>query len=92
MRPPSHSGLPGSPKPRDHQIPLADQLTANGYSTDEAAEIIQFARKSAFSDQWIEVLAAAAAERLRYGQALALAFPASQPPAESASELLAEVL
>jgi hypothetical protein len=79
-------------------MPVAEQLTANGYSPDEAAEIIQFARKSASPDQWIEVLAAAAVERLRYTpklhhidgrdhrQALALAFPSLQPLAESASE------
>jgi hypothetical protein len=91
MRPPSHcDGLARFPKPRDHQMPVAAQLTANGYSPDEAAEIVLLARKSASPGQWTEVvLAAAAVERLRYRQALALAFPASQPPSlslESASE------
>jgi hypothetical protein len=66
-------------------MPVAEQLTAKGYSPDEAAEIVHLARKSASPDQWIEVLAAAAVERLRYRQALALAFPTSQPPAGSAS-------
>jgi hypothetical protein len=54
---------------------VAAQLTANGYSPDEAAEIVMFARKKASPDQWIKVLAGAAVERLRYQQALALAFP-----------------
>jgi hypothetical protein len=67
-------------------MPVAAQLTAIGYSPDEAAEIVLLARKSASPDQWIDVLAAAAAERLRYRQELALAFPNLQPSAESASE------
>jgi hypothetical protein len=78
-------GLARQPNPRDHQVTVAAQLTANGYSPDEAAEILLFARKKASPDQWINVLAGAAVERLRYRQALALAFPASQPLAESAS-------
>jgi hypothetical protein len=52
-------------------------LTANGYSPNEAAEIVLIASKNAFPDQWIKVLAGAGAERARYQQALALAFPAS---------------
>ena len=50
-------------------------LTENGYSPDEAAEIVLFARKNASPDQWIKVLAGAAAARVRYQQALGLAFP-----------------
>ncbi len=38
---------------------VAAHLTASGYSPDEAAEIVLFARKRASLDQWIEVLAAA---------------------------------
>ena len=57
-------------------MPVAAQLTAIGYSPDEAAEIVLFARKNASPDQWIKVLAGAAVERLRYRQALARAFPA----------------
>jgi hypothetical protein len=55
-------------------MPVAAQLTANGYSPDEARSF--FARKNASPDQWIKVLAGAAVERLRYRQALARAFPA----------------
>jgi hypothetical protein len=54
------------------------QLTAHGYSPDEAEEVVLLARKNAAPDQWIKVLAQAAAERVRYQQALALAFPASR--------------
>jgi hypothetical protein len=50
-------------------------LTANGYSSAEAAEIVLFARKNASPDQWIKVLAVVGAERARYQQALGLAFP-----------------
>jgi hypothetical protein len=49
-------------------------LTAHGYSPGEAEEIVLLARKNAASDQWIKVLAQAAAERVRYQQALALIF------------------
>jgi hypothetical protein len=65
---------------------IAAQLTAIGYSPAEVAEIVLFARKKAFPDQWIKVLAVAAVERLRYRQALALAFPAStEAPARAPS-------
>ena len=51
-------------------------LTANGYSPDEAEEIVLLARcKSLSARKWIKVLARAGAERVRYQQALGLAFP-----------------
>jgi predicted mannosyl-3-phosphoglycerate phosphatase (HAD superfamily) len=48
-------------------------LTANGYSADQAAEIVLLDRDK--NAAWIEVLVRAAAERSRYQQALELAFP-----------------
>jgi hypothetical protein len=59
-------------------------LTSSGYSPDEAAEIALIARKNAFPDQWIKVLARAGAERARYRQALALAFPSVSLTASAA--------
>jgi hypothetical protein len=51
-------------------------LTASGYSTNEADEIVQLARcKNTSARKWIKVLAGAGAERARYKQALRLAFP-----------------
>jgi hypothetical protein len=67
----------GVPVTRTDAFPHVARLTAYGYSPDEAAEIVLFARKKSSPDQWIKVLATAAAERLRYRQAIALAFPAS---------------
>jgi hypothetical protein len=58
--------------------PACALLAASGYSSTEAAEIVLLARKNASPDQWIKVLAGAAVERLRYREALALAFPASR--------------
>jgi hypothetical protein len=48
-------------------------LTANGYSTDEADEIVVLAGGKS---NWIEVLVEAGAARARYRQAVDLAFPA----------------
>jgi hypothetical protein len=50
-------------------------LMANGYSADEAAEIVLFARTKASPGPWIEVLAGVAAARARFKQALGLACP-----------------
>jgi hypothetical protein len=58
----------------DHQVTHDTALlTANGYSADQAAEIVLLARDKKAG--WIEVLARAAADRARYHQALELAFP-----------------
>jgi hypothetical protein len=74
-----HSAACGVPVTETNTFqPVCALLTANGYSADEAAEIVLLARKSASPDRWIKVLAGAAVERLRYRQALALAFPASR--------------
>jgi hypothetical protein len=55
-------------------------LTASGYNNEEAHEIIQLARRRDVSARkWIKVLARAGASRVRYRQALELAFPASTP-------------
>jgi hypothetical protein len=56
--------------------PARALLAASGYSPDEAAEIVLFARRNASPDQWIKVLAGVGAERARFQQALGLAFPA----------------
>jgi hypothetical protein len=57
---------------------VAALLTANGYSPDEADEIILLARsKNVSARRWIKVFAGAGAERARHRQALQLAFPAS---------------
>jgi hypothetical protein len=55
------------------------RLTANGYSPDEAAEIVRFARTNASPGPWIKVFAGAGAERARHQQALELAFPRASP-------------
>ena len=56
--------------------PACARLAVSGYSSAEAAEIVLLARQSASPDRFIKVLTGAALERLRYRQALALAFPA----------------
>jgi hypothetical protein len=78
-------GLARQPNPRDHQVTVAAQLTANGYSPDQAAEILLFARKNASPDQWINVLAGLPLSASATGRR---SHSPSQPPsllAESAS-------